>query len=342
MKISEINVPALSKPMEPFDPGYPISPRENLLRAFRHEKPLWMPHQYRSTQFALCPANQDMPRSMSSATDDWFGVQYEFSEAFGTPTPIPGMLNDITEWREKVKWPDMDDYDWDQGVDKFQRKENLALATPYGNGLFERMHMFIDFENALVDLLMEPEECKNFFMALADYKIEIFNRMYERYKFDYVIYNDDWGTANDAFFSVDTMKELLYEPTKKIFDAIHEKGVMIQFHNCGKIDRFIPYIVEDFKADALEIQSINDIDGILEKYGDRVLVEVKADPIIMNDLDKTDDEIRAYARAFVDRYGAHKHKGSGAVFSTLCNDPRIFRVFEEEVYYYSSELYAKL
>lgn len=103
MKLSDIKIPALSKPMPPFDPGYPISQRENLLKAFRHEKPAWMPHQYRSTQFALCPANQDMPRSMTSATDDWFGVQYTFSEAFGTPTPVPGMLDDITQWEEKIK-----------------------------------------------------------------------------------------------------------------------------------------------------------------------------------------------------------------------------------------------
>lgn len=341
MKLSEIKVPALSKPMEIFDPGYPITPRENLLRCFHHEKPCWMAHQYRSTQFALCPANQDMPRSMSEATDDWFGVQYEFSQAFGTPTPIPGMFDDITQWKEKVHWPDMDAYDWDQGVDTFARKSGLALATPYGNGIFERMHMFLDFENALVGLLTEPEACKEFFMEMADYKIEIFRRMYERYPFDYVIYNDDWGTARDTFFSEDTLRELLLEPTKKIFEAIHEKGVMIQFHNCGKIDRFIPVIVEELKPDALEIQPINDIHKILENYGGRVMVEVKADPLIMNDLDKTDDEIRTYARQFVEEYGAHRHKGSGAMFSTSCNEPRIFRVFEEEVYEYSSRVYKK-
>lgn len=342
MKLSDIMIPSTSKPMELFDPGFPITPGENLMRAFHHEKPLWMPHQYRSTQFALCPANQDMPRSMSSATDDWFGVQYEFSESFGTPTPISGMLEDISEWKEKIKWPDMDAYDWNKGLETFVRKPELALATPYGNGLFERMHMFLGFENALVNLLTEPAACKEFFMTMADYKIEIFHRMYERYPFDYVIYNDDWGTAKDAFFSVDTMKELLYEPTKKIIDAIHDKGVKVQFHNCGKIDRFIPYIVEGLEVDALEIQTINDISGILDKYGDRVLVEVKADPYIMNDMDKTDEEIRTYAREFVDTYGAHKHKGSGAVFSTTCNDPRIFKVFEEEVYYYSKAMYEKM
>lgn len=62
----------------------------------------------------------------------------------------------------------------------------------------------------------------------------------------------------------------------------------------------------------------------------------------MNDLDKTDDEIRAYARSFVDEYGAQANDGSGVVFSTSCNDERIFHVFEEEVYNYSLELYSRL
>lgn len=52
--------------------------------------------------------------------------------------------------------------DWDAGLDTFVRKPQLALATPYGNGLFERMHIFLDFETALVDLLTEPEASKAF------------------------------------------------------------------------------------------------------------------------------------------------------------------------------------
>ena len=227
MKLSDIKIPALSKPMPPFDPGYPISQRENLLKAFRHEKPAWMPHQYRSTQFALCPANQDMPRSMTSATDDWFGVQYTFSEAFGTPTPVPGMLDDITQWEEKIKWPDMNACDWDAGLDTFVRKPQLALATPYGNGLFERMHIFLDFETALVDLLTEPEASKAFFMKMADYKIEIFERMYERYHFDYVIYNDDWGTARDAFFSEDVLKDLDENGIIRIGAEVHAGDILV-------------------------------------------------------------------------------------------------------------------
>ena len=113
MKISEIEVCAV-KPVAPpkLDVALPVSERENFLKALNHEKPCWMPNQYRTTQFAFCKANQDMPRSMKSATDDWFGCQYIFSEKYGTPTPHGVMFDDITDWKAFVKWPDMDDYVW--------------------------------------------------------------------------------------------------------------------------------------------------------------------------------------------------------------------------------------
>lgn len=62
MKLSDIKIPALSKPMPPFDPGYPISQRENLLKAFRHENRLGcltntdLPSLLSVLQIRICPA----------------------------------------------------------------------------------------------------------------------------------------------------------------------------------------------------------------------------------------------------------------------------------------------
>lgn len=341
MKRSEIQVCAV-KPIKPpaLDVKLPCSERENFLRALNHEKPLWMGNQYRTTQFAFCRANQDMPRSMSSATDDWFGCQYIFSEKYGTPTPHGIMFDDIADWEDYVKWPNMDDYVWEQ-TPNFKRDPDKVLATPYGNGIFERMHMFMGFENALIGLITDPEACKAFFNRMADYKIEIFNRMADVYDFDFVIYNDDWGTAKAGFFSVETMESLLLEPTKRIFDAIHARGVKVEFHNCGHIDAFIPDIMEELKPDAMEIQVLNDIKGINAKYGDRITIEYAPDPFFINDPDVTYDQLRAYAREIVDTYGAHVTKGAGCVLNVNFNDPDRYKAFETEIIEYSLKQYAR-
>ena len=339
MKKSDITVCAV-KPVAPPDLGLdlPISERENFLKILNHEKPMWMGNQYRTTQWGMCKANQDMPRSMSSATDDWFGCQYIFSEKYGTPTPHGIMFDDITEWEDYVKWPDMDAYVWEASKN-FKQNPDKVLATPYGNGIFERMHMFMGFENSLVALVTEPEACKDFFNQMADYKIEIFNRMADIYDYDYVIYNDDWGTAKDTFFSVDTMKDLLLEPTRRIFEAIHKRGVKVEFHNCGHIDRFIPYIIEELQPDMMEIQVLNDIKHIMSTYGDRVTVEYAPDPFFINDPDVTRDQLKAYAREIVDNYGAHVVKGSGVILNINANDPEVYKTFESEAIEYSMKMY---
>ena len=339
MKISEIEVCAL-KPVAPpaLEVDLPTSERDNFLKALNHKKPLWMPNQYRTTQFAFCKANQDMPRSMKSATDDWFGCQYIFSEKYGTPTPHGITFDDITDWETAVHWPDMNAYVWEK-TPGFQANPDKVLATPYGNGIFERMHMFMGFENSLIALITEPDACKAFFNAMADYKIEIFNRMADIYDFDFVIYNDDWGTAKDTFFSVDTMKELLLDPTRKIFEAIHKRGVKVEFHNCGKIDRFIPYIIEELEPDALEIQTINDIGQILKKYGDRIMVEYAPNPFFLNDKDITAEQLKTYAREIVDTYGAHTNEGPGVALNINCNDAEVYKIFETEIIEYSEKMY---
>ena len=108
------------------------------------------------------------------------------------------------------------------------------------------------------------------------------------------------------------------------------------------IDPFVPYMVEEIGFDGLEIQAINDIDGILKKYGDRVTVEFHPDPKLTFDPDTTGDMIRAHVRDIVDRYGAGAVPGSGAVMSFISNDAHIFYPMEDEFYEYSRAAYAGL
>lgn len=337
-----IKIPTITPKWPRPEREYPISQRENLMRAFNHEKPVYMPEIYGGSQIVGCPVNGDMPYSMNSDTNDWFGIQYEYSEVQGSPTPMTHLFDEVAEWRTAIKWPDMDALDWSIGVKEFQRDPDKMLAAAYGNGLFERFHMFEPFQNAVMDLLVEPEECHEMFMALADYKIKIFDKMKEQYPLDFIIHNDDWGTAHAPFFSTKLFEQTLLEPTVKFVQHVQSTGTKVMFHNCGKIDQFIPYIVEEIKADMLEIQPLNDLEGIMKKYGDKVTIEVYPDPYIVYDPTTTTEELVAHARSLVDKYGAHKFEGSGAVMYSRAHSCEAYQTFEKEVYNYSSELYAKL
>ena len=92
----------------------------------------------------------------------------------------------------------------------------------------------------------------------------------------------------------------------------------------------------------LEIQIINDIKGIMDRYGDRVTCEYAPNPFILYDTDVDYDGLRKYAREIVDGFGAHVTGGSGVVLNLNFNDAERYRVFETEIIEYSMKQYANL
>ena len=166
-------IPIMPVPFPPVKRDTPVSPRENLMRALNHEKPVWMPDLYRDSQFVTCRSSRDMAPSKGAAGRDWFGTNYIYSDTAGCNMPAGGVLNDVTEWREKIRWPDLASMDWSHDRDGFERDENLALYSRLSNGIFERLHAFEGFEQCLLDLITEPDACRDLFNRIADYKIEL-------------------------------------------------------------------------------------------------------------------------------------------------------------------------
>jgi hypothetical protein len=342
MDTKRISIPVMPPRMEPVQRDYPISQRKNLLRAFDHEKPMWMPALYDCTQWVFPSVFNDLPQDMTKDGIDWFGTFYKYEAAQCGHTPVPGMFDEIGEWREKVTWPDLASLDWAADIPTFRRNADLALATRLGNGNFERLHMFEGFEQALCDLLTDPEECKAFFDKMGTYKIEIFSRMNEVYHFDYVCHNDDWATARGQFFSNSVFEDTLLDSAVAMADAFHAAGCRYMLHCCGRMEAFLPYIVDDIHADLLEIQSINDIRGILDTYGDRVTPIFYPDPYILYHPDTTPEIAREYARSIVDKFGAHTCRGSGVCIRLIGSDPKVYYAFENEIYEYSRKKYAEM
>ena len=108
-----------------FLPRYqtPISPRENFITALNGGKPHWLPDYYDIT--TLCPAcypdasargfvmGAEGPDYMEDSRKgglDAFGVDWEYIPVAGGSMVRPGkpFLEDISEWREKVKLPDVE------------------------------------------------------------------------------------------------------------------------------------------------------------------------------------------------------------------------------------------
>ena len=91
------------KSWAPVKRDYPVTPRENLMMALNHKKPLWMPNIGASSQLFGSKIAHDSPPAHERTMDttDWFGVRYKYSPAYGSNTPQGNVLNCVTEWRER-------------------------------------------------------------------------------------------------------------------------------------------------------------------------------------------------------------------------------------------------
>jgi hypothetical protein len=340
--LTEIRVPTIPKIFPKKPHVFPISERENLLRALNHEKPLWMPNIFDNSQEAPNVGLGEFPKN-GEDFKDMFGVEFKFSEAQGSATPVNTVLSCVTEWEKEVTWPDMNQMDFAAAAKSFVRDESLALQTRLFSACFEHLHFLEGFEQALVDLVTEPETCRAFFETTVDFYIELFDRKYAYFPYDWVFYNDDWGTARAPFFSVDTLRETILPPTIRYIKHIKSKGIKVIFHNCGMIETFVPILVDEVGADALDIQPINDIAGILKTYGDRVTPMLQSpDSFFFYDPDTTLPQVREKARHYVDVYGAHANPGAGVMLMYNAPTEEMYNAFMDEIYAYSMEKYKGL
>jgi hypothetical protein len=340
--LSGTRVPTIPK-MFPKKPHvFPISERENMMRMLNHEKPMWLPNIFDSSQEAPNVGLGEVPKQGDDFTDA-FGVEFKYSEAQGSATPVNTVLSCVTEWKNEVVWPDIGKFDLDGVAKNFVRDENLALQARLFSACFEHLHFLEGFEQALIDLITEPETCREFFETTVDFYIELFDKKYALFPYDWVFYNDDWGTARAPFFSIDTLRETILSPTIRYIKHIQSKGVKVVFHNCGMVESFVPILVDEVGADALDIQPINNISWILKTYGERVTPMLQGpDSFFFYDPATTLEQVREKARHYVDVYGAQANPGSGAMIMYNAPTEEMTNAFLDELYAYSMEKYKGL
>ena len=156
-----------------------MTPKERALAFFRNEPVdevptaeglfvLFNPEGYQER-----PAFSKIQKEITGT--DWFGVEWKYEANVDAQAPDhskPPVMEDICDWRELVKFPDLESWDWEKAVEIDHiadlDRENSLFEIMFVNGPFERLHMLMGFENALCSLLTDPEEVTAFFDAFMD------------------------------------------------------------------------------------------------------------------------------------------------------------------------------
>jgi hypothetical protein len=210
---------------------------------------------------------------------DMFGVEWEYIKTVGGSMVRPGkpFLEDISEWREKIVWPDIEKWDWEGSAklnnDTFLKKENFNQMW-FQTGFYERLIAFMEFEGAIMALFDEDsqEEVAAFFDKLTDFYITIFDKVIKTFpNVDAFFIHDDWGSQKETFFSPELAEKMIVPYMKRVTDFLHSKGKFCELHSCGNNYKQVEnYIKAGW--DAWAPQLMNDCYKIYDDFGDRILI----------------------------------------------------------------------
>ncbi len=332
----------------------PISPKENFYRSARRDHPLWVPFPAVDTQelhmFNLAtegPEGCQLGPNLCAKQDryvyhDAFGNSWTFDKAAGGACMTIGtrVCDDILKWEEQVHFPDFHEWNMEETAKDFMENRydpERALHIDIYHGPFQALSDLLGgFAEALEAMFVEPEASGAFFDRFADWYIWLIDKLSALYPVDMFTAHDDWGTEKDTFFSQGMLDELLYEPTKRIIDHVHGMGKIYQFHNCGRVERFMPTLC-DLGPELVQLQRrVNDTPKYKELYGDRVGFNTGLENLVPGKA-YTDEELARIVRESVDIFG----EGGGFLPAVYGGSPETLWKIYSELYCYSREYYEK-
>ncbi|MCI8673012.1 MAG: hypothetical protein HFI89_05935 [Lachnospiraceae bacterium] len=290
-----------------------LTPRENYLAVINHEAADYVPNI--ATDAAMVGgALETFENGPLGGGYDDFGLKWLCTaSANGQAVPDPEChpVPDILEWKKYLKFPDLDKYDWEgmasaqlNGVDRSQK------VVIYGtwNSIFLRFSHMLGFEDALCAMYEEPEACYDMMSAITDYKCRLVDYIYKYFKPDIITNYDDVCTERGPFMSPETYRKLIKPMHKRFNDAVKSYGILPSQHCCGKCEELIPDFIDEGAVCWEAAQPTNDIEKILDTYGDRFVVvggyDTNGTPGQEN---ATDDIIKAEVKRMMDAYAS---KGS--------------------------------
>lgn len=290
-----------------------LSKRENALIALRGEQPEYVPCFFDSCQIIPAATSLEAPPMFQGPGYDGYGVHQTPTESAGgmfTPTPtVKPVLEDVTEWKSVVQFPDYQSLPWEQIA--AQEKEMLHLDKANfvqdlfcPNGIFERLHFLMGFENALCAIMEEPEAVYDLVGAIADKKIEFMMLADKYYQPDYFTYLDDYSHANGLFLSPDIFREIFKPHIARIVEACKKTNMIYKQHCCGKMESLLDDFL-DIGITAFDpVQPVNNIPEMKKKTLGKAGIMGGLDVQHVVDQDGvTDEQIEAEVKRCIDTYG---------------------------------------
>jgi uroporphyrinogen decarboxylase len=259
-----------------------MTEKENILKVYRHEKPDHLPDPSAGI-YTHNPLLGILERPDDGGDTDWFGVKYLYEPSIGASVPnplLPYTIQDVTLWREEVKIPDIENYDWEKAAktdridDKIRETKLYSLLIQAG--IYERFHSLLGMEEAYIALMEEPEESKALIDAIADYKYKLFAKLIEYYKPDIIRCHDDYGSQTAMQLRPSLWREIIKPHMSRFAQLCHENGVLYEQHSCG----LVAPVIGDFAevgVDSWQGMHINDVPALMDQTDGKLAYHMSLD-----------------------------------------------------------------
>ena len=183
---------------------------------------------------------------------------------------IKGAVQDGWEVLETLQWPVVNEkLDAELQARNYQACDKYMLTClPFA--VFAPLRDGRHMDNALMDIILEPENVCRFLDKTTDLAVEAIRRAAKNGADGAIIY-DDLGMQHALFFSPEHFREIFKPYYKKLADELHNNGMDFFVHSCGKNGDIIPDFIEAgvdvFQFDQPELhQSMH----LAKEYGDKV------------------------------------------------------------------------
>jgi len=135
-----------------------------------------------------------------------------------------------------------------------QAADRYVVVSSHFN-LIERLHMLRGFADTMTDFYLAPERIERLLDMILEFKLAHHAELHRRFgdRIHGLFLTDDWGTQQGTFVGLDLFEQFFAPRYAKLFDAIHDHGWHVILHSCGRVNDFVPRLIE-LGADVLNLQ----------------------------------------------------------------------------------------
>lgn len=128
-------------------------------------------------------------------------------------------------------------------VRAYEADNELYRIINMGWGIFEHSWRVRGFENALADMLLEPDFYKELTEKITALYLDMLRECAD-VPADAYLFGDDWGEQRGVIMGAETWRRFIKPCWEKIYREVHRQGKVAIQHSCGSIAEIYDDLIE--------------------------------------------------------------------------------------------------